>query len=185
MPDPSDPAGSVFLSYASQDAEAAARIGEALQAAGISVWFDKNELRGGDAWDAHIKKRIQQCALFVPVISRNTDARTEGYFRLEWNLAVRRLMSMSGDAAFLVPVAIDDIREPDARVPEEFLRAQWTWLPGGETPPAFAQRVRQLLAGEAGIPSAPAVRGAAPSRKRGMRGLTAALAAGVAVVAGA
>ena len=52
---------------------------------------------------------------------------------------------MADDAAFLVPVVIDDTREADARVPEEFLHAQWTWLPGGETPPAFAQRVRQLL----------------------------------------
>jgi TIR domain-containing protein len=30
----------VFLSYASQDAEAAQRICEALRAAGIEVWFD-------------------------------------------------------------------------------------------------------------------------------------------------
>ena len=44
-----------------------------------------------------------------------------------------------------MPVVVDETREADARVPEEFLRAQWTWLPGGETPPAFAQRVRQLL----------------------------------------
>ena len=50
--------------------------------------------------------------------------------------------------AFLVPVVIDDTRESHARVPEEFLRAQWTRLPGGETPPAFAHRVRQLLGGD-------------------------------------
>lgn len=39
----------VFLSYASEDADAAARICEALRAAGVEVWFDKDELRGGDA----------------------------------------------------------------------------------------------------------------------------------------
>ena len=38
----------VFLSYASQDAEAARRICEALRKAGIEVWFDQRELRGGD-----------------------------------------------------------------------------------------------------------------------------------------
>jgi hypothetical protein len=32
--------GAVFLSYASQDADAAQRICAALQAAGIEVWFD-------------------------------------------------------------------------------------------------------------------------------------------------
>ena len=43
--------GAVFLSYASQDAEPARRICEALRAAGIEVWFDRSELRGADAWD--------------------------------------------------------------------------------------------------------------------------------------
>jgi hypothetical protein len=44
-----EPSHAVFLSYASQDAQAAQRICEALRAAGIEVWFDQSELRGGDA----------------------------------------------------------------------------------------------------------------------------------------
>lgn len=139
------PSGAVFLSYASQDAEAATRICESLRAAGVEVWFDKSELRGGDAWDSQIKKQIHDCALFIPVISAHTNARIEGYFRGEWNLATRRLVNRVHDSAFLVPVVVDDTREADARVPEEFFQAHWTWLPGGETPPEFAQRVRQLL----------------------------------------
>ena len=47
----SSPPGAVFLSYASEDSEAAGRIAEALEAAGVTVWLDKNELRGGDACD--------------------------------------------------------------------------------------------------------------------------------------
>ena len=148
MPDQSHPCGAVFISYASQDVEAAGRICESLRAVGVDVWLDQNALRGGDAWDAQIKKQIHDCALFIPVISAHTNARTEGYFRGEWNLATRRLMNMAHDAAFLVPVVIDETREADARVPEEFLRAQWTWLPGGATPPEFAQRVRELLDGD-------------------------------------
>jgi hypothetical protein len=83
----STPTGPVFLSYASQDAEAARKICDALRAAGIEVWFDQSELRGGDAWDNSIRKQIKSCALFIPVISKNTHARDEGYFRLEWRLA--------------------------------------------------------------------------------------------------
>lgn len=37
----------VFLSYASQDAEAAKRIADSLRAEGVEVWFDLNELVGG------------------------------------------------------------------------------------------------------------------------------------------
>ena len=145
MPEQSPPTGAVFLSYASQDAEAAARICEVLRAAGVDVWFDQSELRGGDAWDAQIKKNVHECALFIPVISAHTNARSEGYFRREWNLATRRLLDMAHDVPFLVPVVIDATREAEARVPEEFLSSQWTRLPNGETPPAFAERVLHLL----------------------------------------
>ena len=79
------------------------------------------------------------------MISAHTNARSEGYFRLEWKLATRRLLNIADDAAFLVPVVIDDTRETHARVPEEFLGVQWTRLPGGDAPPAFAERVRRLL----------------------------------------
>lgn len=64
----SDPGQAVFLSYASQDAEAARRICAALRAAGVEMWFDQSELRGGDAWDQNIRRQIKDCALFVPVI---------------------------------------------------------------------------------------------------------------------
>ena len=77
----STPTGAVFLSYASEDAAAAQRIATALRNAGIEVWFDKSELRGGDAWDRMIHEQIQACALFMPVISANAHARVEGYFR--------------------------------------------------------------------------------------------------------
>ncbi len=73
MPEQSYSTGAVFLSYASQDAEAAQRICEALRAAGVEVWFDRNELRGGDTWDLQIKKQIHDCALFIPLISAHTN----------------------------------------------------------------------------------------------------------------
>jgi nucleotide-binding universal stress UspA family protein len=54
-----EPSPAVFLSYASQDAEAAHKICEALRSAGIEVWFDQSELRGGDSWDQLIRKQIK------------------------------------------------------------------------------------------------------------------------------
>src|SRR5206468_4285483 len=83
----SDSTKAVFLSYAREDTDAARRIADALRGFGVEVWFDQAELRGGDAWDAQIRKQIRECALFIPVISARTEARGEGYFRLEWNLA--------------------------------------------------------------------------------------------------
>jgi TolB-like protein/tetratricopeptide (TPR) repeat protein len=143
-----EPSHAVFLSYASQDVEPAQKICEALRAGGIEVWFDQSELRGGDAWDQSIRKQIKTCALFLPVISRNTHDRVEGYFRLEWKLAVDRSHLISADQTFLLPVVIDDTRDDDDRVPERFREVHWTRVPGGITPAAFVERVRRLLSGE-------------------------------------
>ena len=116
----------VFLSYASQDAEAAQRICAALRSAGVEVWFDQSELRGGDAWDRQIRKQIHDCALFVPVISAHSDTRYEGYFRREWRLAVERAGDMAEDVAFLLPVVIDSTPDATARVPDRFREVQWS-----------------------------------------------------------
>ena len=138
----------IFLSYASQDAEPARRICDALRAAGLEVWFDQSALRGGDAWDASIRRQIKECALFVPVISANTQAREEGYFRREWNLAVSRTLDMADDRTFLLPVVIDATTDANARVPERFREVQWTRMPAGDVPETFAERVQRLLARE-------------------------------------
>src|SRR5262249_3847760 len=114
------PTGAVFLSYASQDAEAARRICEGLRDAGIEVWFEQSELRGGDVWDRQIRKQIHDCVLFVPVISAHTDARREGYFRREWKLAVDRTADMAEDVPFLLPAVVDDTSDAAARVPDRF-----------------------------------------------------------------
>ena len=70
------------------------------------MWFDENELRGGDSWDAKIKTQIRDCALFLPVISANTQARLEGYFRLEWKLAEDRSHRMAKSKPFRLRLRI-------------------------------------------------------------------------------
>jgi TolB-like protein/Flp pilus assembly protein TadD len=135
----------VFLSYASQDAEAAQNLCAALRAAGIEVWFDQSELRGGDVWDRQIRQQIHDCRLFMPIVSANTEARIEGYFRREWKLAVDRTHDLSERVAFLVPIVIDQTLEAKADVPDAFRQVQWTRLPDGDASPAFVERIRRLI----------------------------------------
>lgn len=147
MPIPPAPK-SVFLSYASQDSQAVERIALSLSAAGIEVWFDQHELNSGDAWDRKIRKQIQECALFVPVISANTESRLEAYFRIEWNLAAQRTHAMAGEKTFLLPVQIDNTQAPTAIVPIEFQSVQWTRLTDDNAAIRFAACVSALLASE-------------------------------------
>jgi len=147
-------APAVFISYASQDAATAARICNALRQAGVVVWFDQSELRGGDVWDQRIRREIRDCTLFMPIISSNTASRNEGYFRLEWDLADQRSHMMARDRAFIVPVCLDATKEAGTDVPESFHRVQWTRLPDDNTPPAFTARIVALLGAPAAAPSA-------------------------------
>ena len=146
VPDPSPRPSAVFLSYAREDTEAARRIVDALRAFGVEVWFDQSELVGGDTWDTKIKTQIRECALFVAVISVQTQARREGYFRREWNLAVERTLDMAHGTPFLLPVVVDETKESAALVPEQFLRVQWTRLPQGTPTPQFVEQLKRHLA---------------------------------------
>jgi TolB-like protein len=148
----SDSGKAVFLSYASQDAEAAKRVADALRSSGVEVWFDaEGGLEHGDEWDAKIRRQIKECVLFIPVISANTEAREEGYFRIEWDLAAERARGIASGVAFILPVVIDDTREQEALVPDRFRAVQWTRLPGGTVSPEVKQRFLKLWSHRAGV----------------------------------
>ena len=138
----------VFLSYASADREAARVLRDALPTFGLEVWYDESDLGGGEVWDQKIRKQIRECDYFMPVISAQTEARHEGYFRREWRLAVERTLDMADDHAFLLPVVIDDTGQSGARVPEKFLSIQWVRAPGGQPNAALESLCKRLVEGE-------------------------------------
>jgi TolB-like protein len=142
----------VFLSYASEDRQAARRLGDVLPAFGLEVWYDESELGGGDAWDQKIRKQIRDCDYFMALISAQTEARHEGYFRREWRFAVERTLDMADDHLFLLPIAIDDTDQAKARVPEKFLAVQWLRVPGGEPTAGLEALCRRLALGDSAEP---------------------------------
>jgi hypothetical protein len=143
------PRATVFLSYAAQDRPAAKFLRDALAGLGVEVWYDESELGGGEAWDQKIRRQIRECDYFMPVISAQTAARLEGYFRREWRLAVERTLDMADDHLFLLPVVIDETEQEVARVPERFLSVQWLKLPDGRSTPALEALCRRIASGEA------------------------------------
>jgi hypothetical protein len=156
-PEPQRRQPTVFLSYASEDRHAVQLIRDALPAFGLEVWYDESALDGGDVWDQKIRRQIRECDYFMPIISAQTESRSEGYFRREWRLAAERTLDMADDRTFLLPVVIDGTTEAGARVPPKFLDVQWMRLPGGRPTPALKALCRRLVSGQAGAdaPSQP------------------------------
>jgi TolB-like protein len=153
---------SVFLSYASQDRDSVRSLRDVLAGFGLEVWFDENELAGGDAWDQKLRRQIRECDYFMPVVSAQTEARREGYFRREWRLAVERTLDMADDHLFLLPVLIDETGQSTARVPEKFHTVQWLKVPDGRATPALEALCRRLRAGGESVPAGPPLGSAEP-----------------------
>ncbi|MBA4159833.1 MAG: toll/interleukin-1 receptor domain-containing protein [Gemmatimonadetes bacterium] len=135
--DPADSSGSgsIFISYAREDIGAARRLFEEVQEIGGDVvWFDKSELKPGDDWKKEILSAVKRCRLFLPLLSANTEERTDGFFRREWNLAADRSVEIEG-RKFILPTVIDPEFSGASgqyeRVPEEFKAFQYNHAPGG------------------------------------------------------
>ena len=98
---------SLFVSYASEDREAARRLVDGLKAQGFDVWFDRERLLGGEVFQPDINKAIDKCALFVPLISDHTRAYNRAFHK-EWNAALERMDKYPRGVSFVLPVIIDD-----------------------------------------------------------------------------
>jgi len=131
--------GAVFLSYASQDRSVVEQLKEALDRGGVDVFFDKEQLQGGDKWLPKLERNIHECSLFVPLISNNTSTPERRYFKYEWNQALVEAKQALSEEIFLFPVLIDD-----TKLPAEFRDCQSMMLRNGSPTREFVERVKQL-----------------------------------------
>ena len=139
--------GAVFISYANDDLEAASRLADGLRSAGLEVWFDRSALQMGDDWARSIRRGIERCSLFLPVISRQTlsEENRRRYFWREWNDADDFARGMAPGESFIVPVVIDDTRIDRASLPDSFKRAQGRSLPDGNLTSDVAELLVELV----------------------------------------
>lgn len=115
---PSAPAAArrplVFLSYASEDADAVAELGRSLGDHGIAVWRDQQNLRGGEQWEATIEEFIRRVDYFLFVQTENMDQRDDrredGVYNRELKLALKRALDKRFGTVFVIHVALGRCR---------------------------------------------------------------------------
>ncbi len=136
---------SVFLSYASEDKAEVIRLKDALEEAGIDVWFDQRRLEPGDVYKSKILRNIEKCSCFVPIISRHTATLEKRFFRLEWCKAIEEASYWSPDYPFIQPVVIDETSYDAPNIPHEFRIRHWQRFAGGVPSDDFIHGIRRQI----------------------------------------
>jgi hypothetical protein len=110
-------AGHAFLSYAREDSQAVDRLQRVLEAAGIRVWRDTDDLWPGEDWRARIRHAITDNALaFIACFSSNSVGRETSYQNEELMLAIEQLRLRRPGDPWLIPVRLDDCAIPDVDI---------------------------------------------------------------------
>ena len=147
--------GGIFLSYASQDRDAVLKLKEGLEGSGLEVWYDQWRLEAGDLYEKKIRRNIEACDFFFPIISANACRRLEGYYRKEWYWAIERSKRFESSYPFIQPIVVDEAPYDAEGIPEEFANRHWQRFSGGVPTPEFLeltkQRIRDLRKRRAGL----------------------------------
>lgn len=134
----------VFLSYSRSDADVAQRVKKALQANGLTVWFDKDSIPEGSDWKTAIENGIRNSRLFVPLLTHNveTEYLEPHEYRVEW-LTAADIADKMGGRKFIWPLAVEgfDFHNEQTKVPQQLKDKNATWfkIPGDFT--EFAEAV--------------------------------------------
>jgi len=114
-------APTVFISYASEDREAAERVAAYFLDHGIRPWLDKHDLEGGVRWDARIQRAIAEDVDYVVVLQSSSllsKSERESYVNLEIRLAKQRELKYGPRGKkFLIPALLEgrDVMREDLR----------------------------------------------------------------------
>jgi hypothetical protein len=97
--------GKVFISYSRRDKEVVKQIVTQLEAEGIQVWFDTEDIKAGKQWRKQIVEGIDTAEAFLLHLSPDSAA-SENVLK-ELNLAEEAL------DPFILPIMLKDMRVPD------------------------------------------------------------------------
>lgn len=111
--------GNCFISYASEDFKIALNLYLILKDKGFSVWLDNDKLYPGDDYDNRIMNAIDQCNIFIPIISKNIEddyyngkfndyTENRRYYLKEWDIFIDKVTE-ENEKATITPILVDGV----------------------------------------------------------------------------
>lgn len=135
------PRGSVFVSYSRDDHAVTARVAQALAAAGVPVWLDRQRLKCGENYERSLERAVKfEASFFLSIISRSTESDATRYVHKERAWAAQKHVD---GFVFYLPLVIDDTAAVHLE-PVCFASTDREYL-SERSLPGFVARVRQLV----------------------------------------
>ena len=104
----------VFLCHASENKDYAENLFAKLKDKGIDTWLDKENIRGGDAWNSLIETVItKDIDYFVVLQSKTFNQKIESYFNKEIKVALDRQALFGEQINFIIPTLIETCEMQD------------------------------------------------------------------------
>ncbi len=110
----------VFLCHSNVDKDAVRDLYQQLVADGISPWFDEEDLVPGQAWEAVIKKAVQNSDVVLVCLSNASVAR-RGFAQKEIKFALDVADEQPEGAIYLIPLKLEECEIPDRL-------KKWQWV---------------------------------------------------------
>jgi TIR domain len=93
----------VFISYVHDNSEVIQRLSASLEAHGVNVWLDRNDIKPGSLWKSANRDAIREGAFFIACFSREYHDRPKTYMNEELTLAIEELRQRPTDRAWFIP----------------------------------------------------------------------------------
>ena len=87
--------GKIFFSYCNKDKALARQIFQQLSQSYPNLWFDQENILGGDNYDTEIRYGISHAKVFIPLLTPQIaedlrNGKTDNYYNEEWRQAANR-----------------------------------------------------------------------------------------------
>ena len=136
-----------FVSYAREDRDIALRLTDDLRAAGVDVWIDHRNIRGGDPWDEAVETALRQSPTMLVILS--PDAVQSRSVMDEVSYALE-------EGKRVVPVL-----HRACKIPLRMRRLQYV-----ELSPEYAEGLARVVSALQGVTAPPVVTPAPPPKGR-------------------
>lgn len=98
----------VFVSYVREDSAVVLHLCRILEANGIQVWLDRDQLEPGVRWKSAIENAIKGGIYFLSVFSRARQNKPTSYANEELVVAIDQIRKKAFGTTWFIPIKIDD-----------------------------------------------------------------------------